>query len=202
MPKKNSSKRKAVIKRKTRETDVMLKLTIDGVGKSKVATGVGFLDHMLTLFAKHGFFDLELKAKGDLAVDIHHTNEDIAISLGEVFQKALGTKKGIRRYGAAYIPMDDALVRAAIDISNRPYFVISGLHYTDVERDDYYFSDLEHFMQSFAQHCGINLHMDILRGNDKHHIIEACFKALARALDQASGIDKRERSVPSTKGVL
>jgi imidazoleglycerol-phosphate dehydratase len=194
--------RKAEVKRKTNETDVVVKLAIDGVGKSKIATGIAFLDHMLTLFSKHGFFDLEVKATGDIAVDIHHTNEDVAITLGAAFQKALDTKKGIRRYGFFYVPMDEALVRVVIDISGRPYVVISGLEHTDVKRDDYYFADLEHFLQSFAQHAGLNLQVDIIRGNDKHHIIEACFKALARALDRATKCDPREKSVPSTKGVL
>ncbi len=194
--------RKAEVKRKTGETDVTVRLVIDGVGKSKIATGIPFLDHMLTLFARHGFFDLEVKAAGDLAVDIHHTNEDVAITLGEAFKKALNEKKGIKRYGCFYVPMDDALVRVVTDLSNRAYLVIAGLEHTDVERDDYYFSDLEHFIQSFAQHAGVNLHVDILRGNDKHHIIEACFKALARELDQATSCEIREKGVPSTKGVL
>jgi len=194
--------RKAEVKRKTGETDVTVRLVIDGVGKSKIATGIPFLDHMLTLFARHGFFDLEVKAAGDLAVDIHHTNEDVAITLGEAFKKALNEKKGIKRYGCFYVPMDDALVRVVADFSNRAYLVIAGIEHTDVERDDYYFSDLEHFMQSFAQHAGVNLHVDILRGNDKHHIIEASFKALARTLDQATSCEIREKGVPSTKGVL
>ncbi len=194
--------RKADVKRKTEETDVSVALTIDGSGKSKISTSVPFLDHMLTLFSKHGFFDIEVNAKGDTDVDIHHTNEDVAISLSSAFKDALGDKKGITRYGTFYAPMDEALARVVIDISNRPYFVMSGIEHTDVERDDYYFADLEHFFQSFAQHCGMNLHLDILRGNDKHHIIEASFKALARALDQATGLDSREKSIPSTKGVL
>lgn len=196
------TKRKALVKRKTEETAVSVTVAVDGKGKSTIKTGIGFLDHMLTLFAKHGVFDLTIAATGDTHVDIHHTNEDVAICLGEAFKKALGKKEGICRYGVSYVPMDESLVRVALDLSGRPYAVFAGLDYRDVERDDYYHSDLEHFIQSFAQHAGITVHVDVIRGTDKHHIIEAAFKALAKALDGATKKDTRVRGVPSTKGVL
>lgn len=197
-----SVQRKADIARTTTETDITVALTIDGTGQSTIKTGVGFLDHMLTLFSKHGFFDISVACKGDIEVDLHHTNEDVAICLGDAFKQALGEKKGIVRYGTAYVPMDDALVRIVLDISNRPYCLVSGIAYTDVERDDYYYADMKHFMQSFAQSCGVNVHVDVIRGDDKHHIIEAAFKGLAKAMDQATQYDSRQKGIPSTKGCL
>ena len=157
---------------------------------------------MLEQFAKHGFFDLDVKASGDTKIDNHHLNEDVAISLGEAFKKALGDKKSIRRFGYFYVPMDDVLVRVVLDISNRPFFILGGIGNVEAKRDDYYYGDLDHFFRSFAQGCGLNLQLDVLRGEEKHHIIEASFKALAKAMDIATSLDKRSKGVPSTKGVL
>jgi len=190
------------IVRKTSETNISLALTVDGKGKSSIDTGIAFLDHMLDLFTRHGLFDLRLKAKGDIAVDIHHTNEDVALTLGQALVKALGNKKGIRRFGFYMVPMDDALARVVLDISNRPSLYLSGLPESAKGKLAYSFIDCEHFLQSFAQSAGINLHVTVLSGRDKHHIMEAIFKALGRALDVATSLDKRSTAVPSTKGIL
>ncbi len=197
------SKRKGLISRKTSETDIKIELTIDGAGKYSIKTGIAFLDHMLSLFSKHGLFDLKVEAKGDLDVDIHHTNEDIGICLGEAVKKALGPKKGIRRYGFSYVPMDEALVRVVLDISNRPKLVINGAeHVPMLVEDNYNFNYAQQFLEAFIMHSGITLHVDIINGVDYHHIIEAVFKALAKALDEATRIDERMKTVPSTKGRL
>jgi imidazoleglycerol-phosphate dehydratase len=206
-------KREAKIARKTRETDITVKLSIDGKGNADVKTGIDFLDHMLTLFAKHGFFNLSVAAKGDLDVDIHHTNEDIGITLGSAFKKALGDKKGIRRFGDSFVPMDGCLVRAVADISNRPSLHIHYKTKRDIENllanlatgdsVKYSFVNLEQFAQAFVMNAGINMHIEILAfDKDLHHLIEAIFKAMGRSLDEATQIDKRAKGIPSTKGKL
>lgn len=206
-------KRIAKITRKTKETDITVKLAIDGKGKADIKTGIGFLDHMLTLFAKHGFFDLNISAKGDLDVDIHHTNEDVGITLGSAFKKALGDKKGITRFGDSFVPMDGCLVRVVADISNRSSLHIHYKTKRSIENllanltigdsVKYSFVNLEQFSQAFVMNAGINMHIEILAfDKDLHHLIEAVFKAMGRSLDEATGIDKRARGVPSTKGRL
>ncbi len=204
--------RKAKIVRKTRETRIELSLTVDGKGRSKVKTGIGFLDHMLEIFAKHGLFDLELSAKGDLHVDIHHTNEDIGICLGEAFKKALGDKSGVRRVGECTFPLDEAATRAVVDLSGRPYL---GMHdakglsankrvhpAAKSENYCYSFDDAIDLFRAFTLHAGLTLHVWIESGDDAHHIIETLFKSIARALDSATQIDSRVKGVPSTKGTL
>lgn len=206
-------KREAKIARKTKETDIIVRFGIDGKGDADIKTGIGFMDHMLTLFAKHGFFDLSVTAKGDLDVDIHHTNEDVGITLGSAFKKALGTKKGIRRFGDSFVPMDGCLVRVVTDISNRPSLHIHYKTKRGIENllanlaigDNvkYSFVNLEQFSQAFVMNAGINMHIEILAfDKDLHHLIESIFKAMARALDEATQIDKRAKGVPSTKGKL
>jgi imidazoleglycerol-phosphate dehydratase len=199
--------RKIKIKRKTRETDVLVSLNIDGKGKARIDTGIAFLDHMLQLFAKHGLFDLQIKAKGDLAVDLHHTNEDIGICLGQAFNKALGTRKGIRRFGERIIPMDEALVkvRAVVDISGRPFF--NNIKLKRYEEKDvqggYNLKYTRHFFQALVNNFPITIHITVLEpGSDLHHLLEAIFKAAAVALDEATGIDPRKKGIPSTKGRL
>jgi imidazoleglycerol-phosphate dehydratase len=206
-------KRISEIARKTKETNITVKLNIDGKGKADIKTGIGFLDHMLTLFAKHGFFDLSVSAKGDLDVDIHHTNEDAGITLGSAFKKALGAKKGIRRFGDSFVPMDGCLVRVVADISNRPSLHVHYKAKRGVENllanlaigDNvkYSFVNMEQFIQALVMNAGINMHIEILAfDKDLHHLIEAVFKAMARALDEATQIDARSKAVPSTKGKL
>ena len=194
--------RKAETVRKTGETDITLSLDIDGKGKSEISSGVGFLDHMLTLFSRHGRFDLKLKCIGDTYVDDHHSTEDIAIALGSAFRKALGDKRGIKRYGDIILPMDEALVLASVDMSGRSYIRFTSNFQTekigtfDVEL-------LEDFFTSFAENAGITLHIRQLDGRNSHHIAEAMFKAVARALRKAVEIDERAKDeIPSTKGVL
>lgn len=196
-------KRIAKVKRKTTETDITLTLNIDGSGKARVKTGIGFLDHMLTLFAKHGLFDLEIKAKGDLDVDIHHTNEDIGICLGEAIKKALKDKKGIKRFGTKYVPMEEALAKIVLDLSGR-YSLIFPKKLIEIDKkvEGYSVSDTEHFLKALSREAGINLNVNIESGEDLHHIIEAIFKALGMALDEATTIDPRRKDVPSTKGKL
>jgi imidazoleglycerol-phosphate dehydratase len=194
--------RTSTISRKTAETDITLSLNLDGSGQANVATGVGFLDHMLRHVAVHGLFDLDVKAAGDLDIDPHHTVEDVGIVLGQAFDQALGDRKGIVRMGGAYAPMDEALAFVAVDLSGRPYAVIQaewhtpslGLLPTTL---------LRHFLESFAFHAKINLHARVEYGRDDHHQAEALFKALGRALDAATAIDpRRSGAVPSTKGTL
>ncbi len=195
--------RKAQIKRTTAETDIKLALNIDGSGKSRIHTGMPFLDHMLTLLAKHGLMDLDVKAKGDLHVDIHHTNEDVGIVLGQAFRKALGSKAGIRRYGCFAVPMDEVLARVTLDISGRPSVFVhqaKGVKHSRLE--NYSFHDSVEFLRSFCLHAGINMHVEVLTGHDAHHIIEGVFKAVAKALDMATTIDPRVKGIPSTKGSL
>ena len=199
-------KRIAKVNRKTSETDIKITLNIDGKGSLKIDTGIGFLDHMLTLFAKHGLFDLEIKAKGDLKVDLHHTNEDVGICLGEAFKKSLGDKKGIRRFGFASVPMDDAWVEVTVDISGRPVFNECGDSASKMTKrateDPYSFYDAKEFLKAFVNNFGLNLVFAVRLGDDLHHVLEALFKALAKALDQATQIDPRMKGIPSTKGKL
>ncbi len=194
--------RKAEIKRKTAETDIKLKLNLDGKGESKINSGCGFLDHMLTLFAKHACFDLEVKCVGDVNVDYHHTTEDIAICLGTAFKNALKDKKGIARYGSTILPMDEALILTAVDLSGRSYFV-KDLNITATKVGDFDTELLEEFLVAFSRTAECNLHIRQLSGTNAHHVIEGAFKSLARSLKQAVAIDKNNKdNIPSTKGVL
>ena len=189
------------IQRKTKETDVRVKLNLDGAGSSRVSTGLPFLDHMLDLFAKHGLFDLEIVCKGDLEIDDHHSVEDIAITLGQALAQALADKSGIRRYGEAVVPMDEALCRSVIDLSGRFYLVYEVP--TRRQKIGNFSVELaEHFWRSLAETAKFNLHIDCLRGRNTHHILEGTFKATARALRQAVERDPRITGVLSTKGVL
>lgn len=201
--------RKAEIKRKSKETDINLKLNIDGSGKTKINTGIGILDHMLELFAFHGLFDLDITAKGDLKVDIHHTNEDIGIVLGETFKKALADKKGIRRFGSALVPMEDVTANLAVDISGRGSFrIIKSDTITSGVKEDkagYAINDAEHFFDAFAKKLGMNLNIKVHSPTmiqDLHTTLEPIFKALGIALDQATQIDPRRKGIPSTKGII
>lgn len=199
-------KRKAKIVRKTKETDILMDLTVDGKGKSDVKTGIPFLDHMLTLFAKHGLFDLKIKAKGDIEVDIHHTNEDIGICLGQAFEKALGKKEGIRRFGEKTVPMDEALVRVVTDISGRPFMNsnwFTGGAYETRDVEGYNLEYARQFFQAMVNNFPITVNISVLSsGPDTHHLLESIFKAIAKALDEATQIDPRVKGVPSTKGRL
>lgn len=193
--------RQATIERTTSETDISIKLEIDGKGDSKISTGVGFFDHMLTLFAKHGFFDLEVSAKGDLEVDGHHTVEDVGICLGKAFSQALGDKAGITRYGYFVLPMNEALATVALDISGRPFLAynmdLSASHIGGFD------TDLTHeFFQAFITNAGVSLHIRLQAGTNPHHVIEAVFKAFGKAMDRACAIDPRISGVQSTKGML
>lgn len=193
--------RNARIIRKTRETEVQIVLNLDGAGVGRIDTDVPFLDHMLELFARHGLFDLEITCKGDLQVDDHHSVEDTAISLGQAFTQALGKKEGIVRYGAAYVPMDETLARAVVDLSGRTYLVYNVRNTRD--RVGTFSVELaEHFWHSFAENCKCNLHLEVIYGRNQHHIIEAVFKSAARALSQAVRIDERIQGVMSTKGAI
>jgi len=194
--------RKATIERKTRETDIAAAVDLDGAGVSAIETGIGFFDHMVDQLARHGLIDIDLKAKGDLHIDDHHTVEDCGIVLGQAVSKALGERKGIRRYGEAYAPMDETLARVVIDLSNRPFLVWRvelpqpkiGTFDTDLVRE---------FFQAFAVAAGATVHVEVFYGANAHHIAEGCFKALARALRAAVEIDpRRGDATPSTKGVL
>jgi len=193
--------RAAAIERVTKETRIKLSLNVDGKGDAKICTSVPFLDHMLNLFARHGLFNLEVEASGDIDIDFHHTVEDIGIVMGEAFRQALGDKKGIRRYGQATVPMDETLASVAIDISGRPYLVY---HVTlpKIKIGEFDVELAREFFQAFANHCGLNLHINVMYGENVHHIIEACFKAVARAMDLATQRDPRVEGIMSTKGVL
>jgi imidazoleglycerol-phosphate dehydratase len=194
--------RTANIQRKTNETDVSIKLNLDGTGQNNIATGIGFLDHMLTHIAIHGLFDLIVRAKGDLSVDVHHTVEDVALTLGSAFDQALGDRKGIVRMTHAYVPMDESLAFVAVDLSGRPYCVLEA-QWGNAQIGELPTSLVPHFMESFAVASRSNLHARIPYGHDDHHKAEALFKALARALDSATQIDpRRQGSIPSTKGTL
>ncbi len=193
--------RNATIERITNETRIKLSLEVNGTGSAKICTSVPFLDHMLNLFARHGLFDLEVEACGDIDIDFHHTVEDIGIVLGEAFKQALGDKKGIRRYGQATVPMDETLASVAVDISGRPYLVYH-VNLPKVKIGEFDVELAREFFQAFANHCGLNLHINVMYGDNVHHIIEACFKAFARAMDAACQLDSRIKDVMSTKGVL
>lgn len=193
--------RDAEINRKTSETDIYLRFAIDGNGVSKVETGIGFLDHMLTLFSKHGLFDLIIKANGDLNVDAHHTVEDIGIVLGQAIKEALGEKKSIKRYGSAFVPMDESLALVALDIGGRPFLVLDA-HFTNDKVGEMDTELFEEFFRAVAFNSGLNLHIKVFYGSNNHHMVEAVFKAFGRALDEASRIDGRIEGVMSTKGVI
>ena len=192
----------ATLSRKTTETDITVKLTVDGKGVSKIDTGIPFFDHMLTLFAKHGLFDLEVKARGDVAVDYHHTIEDVGIVLGEAFKTALGDKVGLKRYGFFILPMDEALARVVIDLGGRPHLVYDVSAPTMFVRD-FNLALVKEFFRAFANTVGANVHVKLVYGDEPHHVVEAVFKCFARALDAASQIEPRAADrLPSTKGKL
>jgi imidazoleglycerol-phosphate dehydratase len=193
--------RRAEVKRTTNETDISLLLDLDGHGVADVATGIGFLDHMLVLFTHHGGFDLTLRAGGDLHVDGHHTVEDIGLALGQALREALGDKRGIRRFGSFLLPMDEALAMVALDLSGRPYCV-HDLQLAGVRIGEFDADLTPHFFRSLATESGMTLHIRLLAGSDAHHIVEAVFKAFARALAQACELHGRDDDVPSTKGTL
>ena len=194
--------RSASVSRRTAETDVAVSIALDGSGKAEISTGVGFLDHMLELFARLGLFDLNVKVAGDLHVDQHHTTEDAGIALGQAILQALGDKKGITRYSDIHLPMDETLTRIAVDISGRPFLVFRTTFPT--EKIGAFDTELvREFFQAFAVHAGLTLHVETLYGQNSHHIAESCFKGLARALRQAVAVDPREEGrIPSTKGTL
>ena len=195
------NERRATAARKTSETSIEIELALDGMGDSQIKTGIGFFDHMLNLWASHGLFDLRIAATGDIDVDYHHTVEDVGLVLGEVLKKALGDKRGVRRYGHATVPMDETLAAVTVDLSGRPFLVfnapVNGRHGT-------VFDTLlaKEFFRAVANCAGATLHINLLYGENEHHIIEAIFKAFGRALDQAVTADERIHGVPSTKGVL
>ena len=193
--------RRAEIERKTAETQISIKLNLDGEGTCDIATGIGFLDHMLTLLAKHSFMDLTVKAKGDLEVDSHHTVEDIGIVLGEALREALGDKAGIHRYGNCFIPMDETLAQVCLDFSGRPFLVFCA-EIPKIRLENYDTEMTEEFFRAVAMHCGLTLHIRVLYGSNVHHIIEAIFKAFARAVAEATAVDPRVKGVMSSKGVL
>ena len=193
--------RAALIQRTTKETDINLKLTINGTGDASVRTGVGFMDHMLTLFAVHGGFDLTVQASGDTYVDDHHTVEDLGICLGQAFAQALGDKSGICRYGHAYVPMDETLARVCADCSNRPLLVYN-VTLMESKIGTFDTALAKEFLRAFSLHAGVTLHVDLLHGENGHHIVEAVFKALGRAMAQASAPLAKGKGVLSSKGVL
>jgi len=193
--------RSVSLERTTGETRINLSLTLDGEGRSDIRTGIPFFDHMLTLFSRHGLFDLEVAAKGDIEVDFHHTVEDVGITLGQAFAKALGDKAGIRRYGHAYVPMDEALARVVVDCSGRPFLAYDAPR--GVEAIGLFpFQLVEEFLRALAVNAGLSLHVSVLAGRDAHHMAEGIFKALGRALEIAVSPDERVKGIPSTKGVL
>lgn len=194
--------RQAKLTRKTNETDISVSVDLDGTGKSNINTGVGFLDHMLDQVARHGMIDIDIRANGDLHIDAHHTTEDVGIALGQAIKEALGDKKGIRRYASCDLPMDEALSRAALDISGRP-FLVWRVEFKRDKVGDFDTELFQEWFQAFAMNAGITLHVENVYGDNAHHIAESCFKALARALRDAIEIDPRNADrIPSTKGVL
>ena len=194
--------RTGAVDRNTKETQISVSLNLDGTGQYDVSTGIGFLDHMLEQLSRHSLIDLTVKAEGDLHIDFHHTTEDTGIAIGEAFAEALGDRKGITRYGSAYIPMDETLSRVALDISNRPY-LIWRVEFSKPKLGDMDTELFKEWFQAFAQAAGITLHVENLYGENNHHIVESCYKGIARALRQAIEIDPRKADdVPSTKGVL
>jgi len=198
---KENNMRTAEIKRKTNETDIFVSINIDGAGKSEIDTGVGFFDHMLTLFAKHSLMDIKITCKGDTYIDCHHTVEDVGIALGQTVKEALGEKKGISRYGTCFLPMDEALAMVCLDISGRSYLVFDG-EFPTPKLGDFDTEMVEDFFQAFSSACGVTLHVKVMYGRNTHHIIEAIFKAFAKAIDTATIVDPRVSGIPSTKGVL
>jgi imidazoleglycerol-phosphate dehydratase len=194
--------RKASVSRKTTETDIAVSLNLDGTGRYNISTGIGFLDHMLELFARHSLIDLEIRAAGDLHVDLHHTTEDVGIAVGQALDKALADRRGIRRYGSSFIPMDEALSRASLDLSGRPHLVWKVAFSTD--RIGTMESELfKEWFRALVLNCRMTLHVETLYGDNNHHIVESCFKALGRALRGAVEIDERQKAeIPSTKGTL
>ncbi len=193
--------RTATIHRQTAETTIDLSLDLDGTGQAQINTGIGFFDHMLTLFARHSLCDVSLEADGDIEVDLHHTVEDTGIALGQAFTKALGDKRGIRRYGWCYLPMDETLARVVIDFSGRPYLAYRAPEGV-ASIGAFSFTLLEEFLRAFTTHAAVNLHVELLYGRDAHHLCEAVFKGLAKAIDQACQLDPRVEGIPSTKGTL
>jgi len=190
------------VERKTKETEIAVAVDLDGTGRSEISTGIGFLDHMLEQLSRHSLIDLQVKAKGDLHIDFHHTTEDTGIAIGEAVSKALGSRIGIRRWGEATVPMDETLTRVALDASNRPY-LIWKVTFSKPKLGEMDTELFKEWFQAFAQNAGLTLHIENLYGENNHHIVESCFKGLARALRQAIEIDPRKSdAVPSTKGVL
>ncbi len=193
--------RTSEIERKTKETAIRIKLNIDGSGQNEISTGIPFFDHMLTLFAVHGFFDLFISAKGDIEVDFHHTVEDVGIVLGNVFDKALAERKGVRRFGHAVTPMDDALSSVAVDLSKRPFLVYNTPQTSDPGGNNFTSLSKE-FFRAFATRGGMNLHVNVFYGENEHHIVESIYKAAGRAIDQATSYDQRITGIRSSKGTL
>ena len=193
--------RSALVERKTKETAIRIRLNVDGEGTADISTGIPFFDHMLTLFTVHGFFDLTVDAQGDLAVDLHHTVEDVGLVLGDAFSRSLGERIGITRFGHAVVPMDDALTAVTADLSNRPYLAynISGDY---GNASDFEILPAREFFRAFATRAGMNLHVNVFYGENEHHMIESVFKAAGRALAQASALNERIKGIPSTKGAL
>lgn len=189
-------------KRKTSETEVRVRVSLDGSGRAQVETGIGFFDHMLEALARHALYDLDVRAAGDLRVDAHHTVEDVGIVLGQALSQALGERRGIRRYGDATVPLDDALARVVVDVSGRPFLAYHAEPPTWQKLGDYDVALTPEFFRALATHGGLTLHVDLLRGQNAHHVVEAVFKAAARALGAATGLDPRVTDVPSTKGSL
>ena len=200
--------RRATVKRTTNETRLTVQLALDGRGRASARTGIPFLDHMLTLLGTHGAFNLRVQGTGDLEIDLHHTNEDVGIVLGQAFDKALGDRKGIQRYGWAYVPMEEALARVVLDFSSRPRLVVRDKRPASVKKRPtgshgaYQWGDAEHFLESFTRASKTTMHVDIFAGGDFHHTCEAVFKALGKALEQATRPHARRRGVPSSKGTL
>ena len=199
--------RRASATRKSKEINITVSLNLDGENQTSVKTGLPFLDHMLTLFGTHGLIDLTIKASGDLEIDRHHTNEDIGLVLGQAVDQALGDRKGITRMGLSYVPMDEALARVVLDISGRPKLVLRDARGKSMTRalassSSYHWGDAEHFLESFVRTAKITLHIDVLAGSDFHHTLEAVFKALGRALEQATRLNPRVKGIPSSKGRL
>lgn len=193
--------RRARVERKTKETGILVELDLDGRGNSEIQTGIPFFNHMLEIFSRHGLFDLKIAAKGDLDVDYHHTVEDVGLTLGQAFREGLGDKQGICRFGEASVPLDETLAQVVVDLSGRPY--LSYRVKIRPGRVGDFDTDLPHeFFQAFANQLGMNLHINVAQGENPHHIIEACFKALARAMERATRIDQRIQGVLSTKGSL
>lgn len=198
----NGNKRQGSCSRKTAETDVSVVWVVDGVGECRADTGIGFFDHMLAQLAKHGLFDLEVKARGDLQVDEHHTIEDVAICLGRALDSALGDRKGLTRFGDALVPMDEALARVSVDLGGRGQAFVAG-EFSEIGAGGFRGEMVKHFLNTFAREGRLTLHADLIRGEDEHHKIEATFKTLARALEKACKLDPRRANLfPSTKGVM